>query len=115
MAELTTTVLILEDDDAFRERLALALARRGLEVRTAGDVDHALQLAREEPPEWAIVDLKLPGKWGLDAVKGLMELDPATRVLVLTGYGSVATASARWCSSVTTAATRRARSAWPRS
>jgi two-component system response regulator RegA len=92
MSELSLTVLLLEDDDAFRERLAIALRRRGLEVRTASEVDAALLLAREESPEWAIVDLRLPGRWGLDAVKELLELDPATRILILTGYGSISTA-----------------------
>jgi two-component system response regulator RegA len=87
------SVLVVDDDEPFRTRLARALADRGLEVRTAGDVAEALLAAgRDDPPELAVVDLRMPGGSGLDLVRDLKALEPAMRILVLTGYGSIATA-----------------------
>lgn len=89
----TRPALLLVDDDAvLRERLARAFRERDYEVRTAAGYDEAIALAREETPEFAIVDLRMPGRSGLELVSALKELDPATRILVLTGYGSIATA-----------------------
>ncbi|BDU71858.1 response regulator transcription factor [Mesoterricola silvestris] len=92
MAEPGPSLLLAEDDAPFRERLATALRRRGLEVQAASCVPEALALAREESPEWALVDLRMPGGSGLDLVRELKGLDPETRVVVLTAYGSIATA-----------------------
>ena len=89
---LPRSVLLVDDDTTFRERLARALRARGYEVVTAGDYDAALAAARAESPELAIVDLRLPGRSGLEIVRDLLKADPGTRVLVLTGYGSIATA-----------------------
>lgn len=86
------TVLVVDDDDVFRRRLARAFAERGFAVREAAAGDAALALAREESPELAVVDLRMPGVGGLDVVRGLAEIDPTTRIVVLTGYGSIATA-----------------------
>jgi len=91
-APTAPSLLIVDDDEVLRERLARAFRERGYEVRVAGDAEAALALAGEDPPEMALVDLRLPGASGLDAVRGLLELDPSTSVLVLTGYGSIATA-----------------------
>ncbi len=84
--------LIVDDDRVFRERLARALRDRGFEVRSAANGEEALILAREESPEMAVVDLRMPGMSGLDVLRSLVAIDPATRVVVLTGYGSIATA-----------------------
>lgn len=87
------SMLLADDDVVLRERLAKALRGRGFEVRTAGSFEEAMALAREESPEYAIVDLRMPGKQGgLELVKSLKEIDEATRILVLTGYGSISTA-----------------------
>ncbi len=86
------SLLIVDDDAVFRERLARALQLRGYEVRSAPDGITALDLARRESPEYAVVDLRMPGPSGLEVVRGLVEIDPATRVVVLTGYGSISTA-----------------------
>jgi len=86
------SLLLVDDDVVFRQRLAAALASRGIEVRTAGDAAEAMALARAESPEWALVDLRMPGGSGLDLVRDLKALDPASQVVVLTGYGSIATA-----------------------
>lgn len=86
------SLLIVEDDDILRARLAKAFRGRGFEVDEAGGVDDALRAAREEPPEYAVVDLRLQDRSGLEVVSSLARLDPATVIVVLTGYGSIATA-----------------------
>lgn len=84
--------LLVDDDEVLRERLARALGNRGYDVRTAGSPQEALEIARIDSPEYAVVDLKMPGGSGLDLVRDLKEIDASTRVLVLTGYGSISTA-----------------------
>lgn len=85
-------LLLLVDDDArLRDRLAQALTKRGYAVRTAGNYDEALLIAQESSPELAVVDLRMPGPSGLELLRALKELDPETRIVVLTGYGSIAT------------------------
>jgi len=91
-SEVARSVLIVEDDEALRRRLARAFRDRGWEAREASSADEALDLARGETPECAVVDLRMPGPSGLDVVRELKALDPATAVVVLTGYGSIATA-----------------------
>jgi two-component system response regulator RegA len=86
------TLLIVDDDNAFRTRLAKAFSARGYEVRDAPDYEAAVKLANEESPELAVVDLKMPGHSGLELVKALKEIEPTTSIVVLTGYGSIATA-----------------------
>ncbi|MCA9575593.1 MAG: response regulator [Polyangiales bacterium] len=86
------TLLVVDDDDVFRSRLGRAFAARGYDVREARDGDEALRAAQQETPEFAVVDLRMPGCSGLEVVSGLHALDPMTRVVVLTGYGSIATA-----------------------
>lgn len=86
------SLLLVDDDPAFRSVLARALTRRGYEVVTAADVAEAVALATEQPPEYAVVDLKMPGDSGLVLIERLMALDPNTRIVMLTGYASIATA-----------------------
>ena len=87
------SILIVDDDHVFRTRLARAFTERGWDVRTAADHAEALALARADSPELAIVDLRMPpGPSGLELVRDLKAVDGATRILVLTGYGSIATA-----------------------
>ena len=92
MAEERPSILLVDDDATFRERLARALAERGLDVWTTGGPGEALARAQEESPEYALVDLRMPGGSGLDLVQALHALDATTRIVVLTGYGSIATA-----------------------
>lgn len=87
-----TSVFVVEDDERFRVRLARALETRGCDVRAFASAEEALAAAAQESPELAVVDLKLPGASGLDVVRGLHAVDPTTRIVVLTGYGSIATA-----------------------
>jgi two-component system response regulator RegA len=86
------TLLIVEDDAPLRERLVRAMRDRGYDARGVPDATTAIAAAREESPELALVDLRLPGESGLAIVRELKALDPATVVVVLTGYGSIATA-----------------------
>ncbi|MCX8072945.1 MAG: response regulator [Candidatus Binatia bacterium] len=85
-------LLIVDDDEVFRERLARAFRQRGYEVITAANYDEAMAVARQEGPDMAVVDLKMPGRSGLELTRDLHALDPTIRILVLTGYGSIATA-----------------------
>lgn len=86
------SVLLIDDDDAFRERLALALSKRGFDVRTASSGAEGVQEAERESPELALVDLRMPGEWGLHTVRELRRVDAETKIVVLTAYGSIATA-----------------------
>ncbi len=86
------TVLLVDDDDVFRERMAQALRSRGYAVRTANSYQTALDLAGREPPEIAVVDLRMPARSGLEVVRDLQALDAGIRIVMLTGYGSIATA-----------------------
>ncbi len=90
--ESRPSVLLVDDDATFRGRLARAFSDRGYEVREAKDVQAAVSLANLESPEHAVVDLKMPGESGLVLVRELHKIDPATKIVVLTGYGSIATA-----------------------
>src|SRR5690349_6325503 len=90
--EESPSVLIVDDDERFRKTLARGFERRGWEVREAPGPQEALALARQDSPEHAVVDLRMAGGDGIDLVRGLLELDAATRVVLLTGFSSVATA-----------------------
>lgn len=88
------SALVVDDDDVFRNRLCQALEARGWEANAAPDGATALALAARLSPDLAIVDLRLPGMGGLDIVRELRELDETICIIVLTGYGSIATALA---------------------
>ena len=85
------SILLVDDSYAFRERLAQAFSERGFRVRTAANYDEAMAAAREQSPDMAVVDLRMPGRPGLDLVSDLKQLDDSIDVLVLTGFGSIAT------------------------
>ena len=85
-------LLLVDDDDVFRDVLGAALRRRGFEVCLAADLASTRGVLEAFHPQRAIVDLKLPDGSGLELVALLGALDPAPRVLVLTGYASIATA-----------------------
>lgn len=85
-------LLIVDDDKTFRSRVASAFRARGFEVREAQSVDDAVREAESFDPELALVDLRMPGGSGLDLVPRLRELCAGIRIVILTGYGSIATA-----------------------
>jgi two-component system, response regulator RegA len=86
------SVLVVDDDETFRARLVRAFQSREHEAQGARDGEEALALARKESPEYAVVDLRMPGMSGLDVVRELKAIDAMTNIVVLTGYGSIATA-----------------------
>jgi two-component system response regulator RegA len=88
------TLLIVEDDRPLRERLARAMESRGFAVTIAETVKQGISVAREHPPAYAVIDLKLDDGNGLDVVEALHETRPDARVVVLTGFGNIATAVA---------------------
>jgi two-component system response regulator RegA len=85
-------IMVVDDDEVFRRQLTRALTQAGMTVLTAADADGAMSLCRSEVPEAAIVDLRMHGRSGLELVKELHASDPTMRILVLTGFGSIATA-----------------------
>lgn len=87
-----TSILVVDDDDRLRERLARAFADRGLEVHVAADHAAALELARAHPIDRAVIDLRMPGPNGLVVVQDLLAARPAIQIVMVTGYGSIATA-----------------------
>jgi two-component system response regulator RegA len=86
------SLLVVDDDAPFRERLVRAMRDRGFEAVGVGDHQSAIDSAEGDSPELALVDLRLPGQTGLHVVRDLKRLDPSTVIVVLTGYGSIATA-----------------------
>ena len=85
-------LLLVDDNDTFRRTLANALARRGFCVDQTAGVAGALTLARRHPPRYAIVDLNLGADFGLTLIPPLRRLAQDMRIVVLTGYASIATA-----------------------
>jgi two-component system response regulator RegA len=86
------SILLVDDDERFRSRMARAFEERGYEAQQAEGYDGAIEIAEHESTEYAVIDLRMPGKSGLDVVRELHRIDPATKIVVLTGYGSIATA-----------------------
>lgn len=92
--EQDVCVLIVEDDDTFRIRLAKALRKRGARTCEAAGVDEARQVIARERPTFAVVDLRLQDGSGLEVVEALKIAEPEARALILTGYGNIPTAVA---------------------
>lgn len=91
MPEQAPSLLIVEDDASFRETLALEFGERGYRVHTAGSLDDVARF-RSVPVRFAIVDLRLGADSGLAVTEAIREAHPDCRVVMLTGYGSIATA-----------------------
>jgi two-component system response regulator RegA len=92
--ESERTLLIVDDDEPLCQRLARAMERRGFVVQTADSVAAGTRIAGERPPAFAVVDLRLGDGSGLDIVKVIRHSRPAARIVMLTGYGNIATAVA---------------------
>ena len=86
------TLLIVDDDRAFLQRLARAMETRGFTVATAETVAEGKRLVEANPPAFAVIDLRLEDGHGLDVVEALREQRQDSKVIVLTGYGNIATA-----------------------
>jgi two-component system, response regulator RegA len=94
MTQEDKSLLIVEDDHPLRERLSRAMESRGFAVKAAAGVTEGKAIAKEAPPAYAVVDLKLEDGNGLDVVELLHQVRPDSRVVVLTGFGNIATAVA---------------------
>ena len=88
------TCLVLDDDGPFLQRLARALTQRGFLVSAVSSVAEASDIARLNPPAFAVLDLRLEDGSGLDVIEVLHEHNPDARAVILTGYGAIATAVA---------------------
>ncbi len=86
------SLLIVDDDKAFANRLSRAMEMRGFDVRVASTVQDGLSMIRGAPPTFAVVDMRLEDGNGLDVIALLKSVKPDARVVVLTGYGNIATA-----------------------
>ena len=92
--DVTRSLLIVDDDAPFRIRLARAMEKRGFNVVAVDSVQVGIEVAQESAPAFAVVDLRLADGSGLDVVKTLRDARPDARIVMLTGYGNIATAVA---------------------
>jgi two-component system response regulator RegA len=88
----TKKILLVDDDDVLRTRLEKSLTRRGYQVVCAADGNAALSAASTEQPDLAVLDLKMPGRAAMDVLVELRQRLPQIKVVILTGYGSIANA-----------------------
>ena len=86
------SLIIVDDDKPFLQRLARAMEIRGFEVRSAHSITEGVDLIRAKAPAFAVVDMRLEDGNGLDVIAELTKLRPESRIIVLTGYGNIATA-----------------------
>lgn len=87
-----TVILVVDDDSIFRNRLCRAFRDRGCEAYEAATAQETYHLASNVSPDLVLLDLKMPGLSGLDLVQNIKKLDATIAVIILTGYGSIATA-----------------------
>jgi len=88
------SLLIVDDDDPFRNRLARAMEKKGFSVKEAKSVSEGLNIVENTPSNFAVVDLRLEDGNGLDVVKALHKSKKESRIVMLTGYGNLPTAVA---------------------
>lgn len=90
--QIAQSILLVDDSVVLRDRLAQAFQERGFRVEVASNYDEALSVFHQNPTDLAVVDLRMPGKTGLALVPQLKKLRPETRVVILSGFGSISTA-----------------------
>ena len=88
------SLLIVDDDNPFRERLARAMEKKGFQVSQAEGVKKGIQSVKDRKPAFAVVDLRLNDGNGLEVVKEIQKSNSSSRVIMLTGYGNIPTAVA---------------------
>ena len=88
------SLLIVDDDNPFRERLAKAMKKKGFEVSQAESVKKGIEAVKIKKPAFAVVDLRLSDGNGLEVVKEIQNSNSSSRIIMLTGYGNISTAVA---------------------
>ncbi|MCC9603809.1 response regulator [Stieleria sp. JC731] len=83
------SILLVDDTVILRDRLAMALRQRGFLVQTAGTYDEAVEVFHHSPTDLAVLDLRMPGRSGLDLLRKLLQMNPNTRIIMLSGFGSI--------------------------
>ncbi|GAA4466575.1 response regulator transcription factor [Novipirellula rosea] len=83
------SILLVDDTLVLRERLSLAMQQRGFRVEMAADFDQAVEVFSQRPTDLAVLDLRMPGKSGLELLRKLLQMKPSTRVILLSGFGSI--------------------------
>jgi two-component system response regulator RegA len=86
------SILLVDDSVILRDRLAEAFQERGFRVSVAGNCDEAVEVFRRHPTELAVVDLRMPGRPGVSLIADLKQIHPEVQILILSGFGSIATA-----------------------
>lgn len=89
---LGKSILLVDDSYVLRDRLALAFEERGYRVSVAGSYDEAVAVFRQNPTDLAVLDLRMPGRPGMALIPELKRIHPDTKILILSGFGSIATA-----------------------
>ncbi|MFG0262267.1 MAG: response regulator transcription factor [Novipirellula sp. JB048] len=84
-----SSILLVDDTLVLRERLSLAMQQRGFRVETAADYDQAVEVFSQRPTDLAVLDLRMPGKSGIELLRKLLQMRPSTRVILLSGFGSI--------------------------
>lgn len=83
------SILLVDDTFVLRERMSVAMQQRGFRVETAGDYDEAIDVFQQRPTDLAVLDLRMPGKSGLELLRKLLQLNPECRIIMLSGFGSI--------------------------
>ncbi len=86
------SIMLVDDSFVLRDRLAMAFQERGFRVSVAGSYDEAIVVFKQAPTDLAVLDLRMPGKPGMALIPELKKISPETKILVLSGFGSIATA-----------------------
>ncbi|QDV64652.1 MULTISPECIES: response regulator transcription factor [Crateriforma] len=83
------SILLVDDTFVLRDRLAMAMQQRGFRVETAGNYDEAVEVFKQRPTDLAVLDLRMPGRNGLELLRKLLEFKEDTRIIILSGFGSI--------------------------
>jgi len=83
------SILLVDDTSVLRDRLALAMQSRGFRVSTAGNYDEAVAVFSQRPTDLAVLDLRMPGRNGLELLRKLLAIKPDCRIIMLSGFGSI--------------------------
>ncbi len=84
-----SSILLVDDTFVLRERLSLAMQQRGFRVETAGNFEEAVEVFTLRPTELAVLDLRMPGRSGLELLRKLLQIREDTRIIMLSGFGSI--------------------------